>query len=479
MDAGTDPPRAAQHPDAPREAGTGAALAELAGLLPEGALVTDPDVLEAHRGDRAHFSTPGVPAALVRARGTEDVSAVLRVAARHRVPVVPQAARTGLAGGANAVDGCVLLSVERMNRILDIDTVDQVAVVEAGVVNAEFSRAVARHGLFYPPDPSSWEMSTLGGNAATNAGGLCCVKYGVTGDFVRGMTVVLAGGEVLHTGRRTAKGVAGYDLTHLFVGSEGTLGVITELVLALRPAAGTPLTAVGFFPTTAAACAAVSDYMADGTRPSLLELMDRPIIDVVSSYRDLGFPPDAGAVLIAQSDRGDLAPGDLKRFAAAAERCGGDTLVSGDPAEAEMLLAARRLVGTAMESVGSYLADDVCVPRGRLAELVEGVAAIAERHGVRIPCVAHAGDGNLHPHVMFDPADEEEAARAHRAFGAVMDLGLDLGGTITGEHGVGSLKRDWLAKELGPVGLRVHRDVKRALDPYNILNPGKVVDLPG
>ncbi|WP_212915146.1 FAD-linked oxidase C-terminal domain-containing protein [Streptomyces sp. TS71-3] len=455
------------------------ALAELAAHLPDGALVTDPDVLEAHRGDRAPFCPSGTPAALVRARSTDEVSLVLRTADRYRVPVVPQAARTGLAGGANAVDGCILLSVERMDRILDIDTVDQVAVVEAGVVNADLSRAVAEHGLFYPPDPSSWEMSTLGGNAATNAGGLCCVKYGVTGDFVRGLTVVLASGEVLRTGRRTAKGVAGYDLTHLFVGSEGTLGVITEVTLALRPAAQAPLTAVGFFPAPAAACAAVADYMADGTRPSLLELMDRPTMDVVSAYRDPGFPPDAGAVLIAQSDRGEQAPADLKRFADIAARHGGDAIVSEDPAEAELLLAARRMVAVATEQLGSYLADDVCVPRRVLAELVDGVQDVAREHGVRITCVAHAGDGNLHPHVLFDPADPDEVARAHRAFGAVMDLGLALGGTITGEHGVGVLKRDWLRKELGPVGLRVHHDIKRALDPGGILNPGKVLAAPG
>ncbi|WP_255946993.1 FAD-binding oxidoreductase [Streptomyces odontomachi] len=455
------------------------ALAELAAGLPDGALVTDPDVLAAHRSDRAPFCPSGRPAALVRARSTDDVSLVLRTAHAHRIPVVPQAARTGLAGGANAIEGCILLSVERMDRILEIDTVDQVAVVEAGVVNAVFSRAVAERGLFYPPDPSSWEESTLGGNAATNAGGLCCVKYGVTADFVRGLTVVLADGSVLRTGRRTAKGVAGYDLTHLFVGSEGTLGVITEVTLALRPAAQAPLTAVAFFPTPAAACAVVSDYMADGTRPSLLELMDRPTMDVVSAYRDLGFPPDAGAVLITQSDRGEQAAADLKRFADIAAVHDGDAIVSEDPAEAEMLLAARRLVAVATESLGAYLADDVCVPRRMLAELVDRVQDVARAHGVRITCVAHAGDGNLHPHVLFDPADPDQVERAHRAFGAVMDLGLELGGTITGEHGVGVLKRDWLTKELGPVGVRVHRDIKHTLDPRGILNPGKVLAAAG
>ncbi|MER5177260.1 FAD-linked oxidase C-terminal domain-containing protein [Streptomyces sp. NPDC002896] len=455
--------------------GTAAALAALAARLPPHALMTDPDVLEAHRTDHAPFCPSGSPAALVRAHSTEEVSFVLRTANDHRVPVVPQGARTGLAGGANAVDGCILLSVERMDRILEIDTADQVAVVEAGVVNAVFSRAVAEQGLFYPPDPSSWEMSTLGGNAATNAGGLCCVKYGVTGDFVRGLTVVLADGTVLRTGRRTAKGVAGYDLTHLFVGSEGTLGVITEVVLALRPAAQAPLTAVAFFPTPAEACAAVADYMADGTRPSLLELMDRPTIDVVSAYRDLGFPPEAGAVLIAQSDRGDQAAEDLKRFARIAQAHRGDAVVADDPAEADMLLEARRVVGIATQSLGAYLAEDVCVPRRVLADLVDGVADIARRHRVLITCVAHAGDGNLHPHVIFDPARKDEVERAQQAFGAVMDLGLALGGTITGEHGVGVLKRDWLTKELGPAGLRVHHSIKDALDPRGILNPGKVL----
>ncbi|MEU9471732.1 FAD-linked oxidase C-terminal domain-containing protein [Streptomyces avermitilis] len=451
------------------------ALRTLADRLPTEAVTTDPDILASYRTDHAPFCPSGAPAALVRPRSSEQVAEVMRIAHEYGVPVVPQAARTGLAGGANAVDGCLLLSVERMDRILDIDTVDQVAHVEAGVVNAVFSRAVAEHGLFYPPDPSSWETSTLGGNAATNAGGLCCVKYGVTGDFVRGLTVVLADGTLLRTGRSTAKGVAGYDLTHLFVGSEGTLGVITEVTVALRPAAERPLTAVAFFPTAAAACAVVPDFMADGARPSLLEFMDRPTMDVVSAYQDLGFPTDAQAMLIAQSDRGESAAGDLERFARIAESHGGQALVAADPAEAELLLQARRLVGIATERLGTYLADDVCVPRRRLIEMIEGLPAIAEQHRVRITTVAHAGDGNVHPHVLFDRNDDDEIQRAHQAFGAIMDLGLALGGTITGEHGVGLLKRDWLAKELGPAGLRIHHHIKAALDPRQILNPGKVL----
>jgi glycolate oxidase len=283
-----------------------AVLAQLAAELEPGAVLTDPDLLRTFSSDAARFCPVGAAAGLVRARSTAEVSIVLRVAAQYRVPVVPQGARTGLAGGANAVDGCLLLNLERMNQILAIDSGEQIAVVQPGVINATLSAAVAENGLYYPPDPASWDSSTIGGNVATNAGGLCCVKYGVTGDWVRGLEVVLVGGSVLHTGRATAKGVAGYDLTHLFVGSEGTLGVVTEVTLALRPKASTPLTAAAIFADVGAACTAVNEYMSSGVRPSLLELMDGPTIQIVSAYRDLGFPPDTEAVLIAQSDDGVL-----------------------------------------------------------------------------------------------------------------------------------------------------------------------------
>lgn len=451
----------------------------LAERLPEGLVTIDPEILHTYRTDFAPLCESGTPAALVRARTTDDVARTLAVADEHRIPVVPQGGRTGLSGGANAVDGCVLLNVERMDRIISIDPIDQVAVVQPGVVNATFSKAVAEHHLFYPPDPASWEASTLGGNAATNAGGLCCVKYGVTTDFVRGLEVVLADGRVLRTGRRTVKGVAGYDLTRLFVGSEGTLGVITELTLALVPEAEAPLTAVAFCPDTATACRIVTEHMAAGPRPALLELMDRAAIEAVTAYRDLGFPQGSEAVLITQSDRGDQAPGDLARFAATARTHGADVLVADDPVEAQLLLESRRLLAHALEALGTFLSDDVCVPRSALAELVTGVAEISRTCGLLITCSGHAGDGNMHPSVIFDGSDEDEVRRAHEAFEAVMALGLRLGGTITGEHGVGTLKAGWLARELGPVGLDVHRGVKRLFDPHGILNPGKVLSASG
>ncbi|MEU0467729.1 FAD-linked oxidase C-terminal domain-containing protein [Amycolatopsis sp. NPDC006131] len=439
-------------------------------------VTTDPDVLAGYRFDQAGFGTAGVPMALARPTETEEVVRILRVASRHRIPVVPQGARTGLSGGANAVDGAILLSLERMTRILDIDEINHTATVQPGVVNAVLSRAVEDKGLFYPPDPGSWESSTIGGNVATNAGGLCCVKYGVTSDFVRELEVVLADGRVLRTGRRTAKGVVGYDLVRLFTGSEGTLGVITEITVALRPVAEAPLTAVAFFAVPPAACRTVTEYLSSGQRPSVLELMDKPTIDAVAAYRDLGFPDDVEAVLIAQSDRGPAAPHDLEVFAEVARSCGAtEVLVASDRAEADMLIAARRLAGVAMEQLGDRLVDDVCVPRSRLAEFFEGVTAISREHDVLIPTCGHAGDGNMHPNVVFDAADPDSVRRGQAAFDAIMALGLRLGGTITGEHGVGMLKREWLETELGEVGVSVHQAVKQAFDPLGILNPGKVV----
>ncbi|KAA9153247.1 FAD-binding protein [Amycolatopsis acidicola] len=439
-------------------------------------LTTDPDVLDGYRFDQAGFCDAGMPRALARPANTAEVAQVLRHAYEERIPVVPQGARTGLSGGANAIDGAILLSLERMAEILEIDEVNHTATVQPGVINSVLSRAVADKGLFYPPDPGSWEISTIGGNVATNAGGLCCVKYGVTSDFVRELEVVLADGRVLRTGRRTAKGVAGYDLARLFTGSEGTLGVITEITVALRPATEKPLTAVAFFATAGAACAVVSEYVSTGRRPSLLEFMDKPTVDAVSAYRDLGFPDDVEGVLITQSDRGAAAPDDLAAFAEVA-RAGGatDVLVASDEAEAELLIEGRRLAGVAMERLGPRLVDDVCVPRSRLAEFVEGVAAISREHGVPVPCCGHAGDGNMHPNVVFDSEDPDSVRRGQAAFDAIMALGLRLGGTITGEHGVGMLKRDWLETELGEVGVAVHRSVKEAFDPRGILNPGKVV----
>ncbi|HVN10489.1 MAG TPA: FAD-linked oxidase C-terminal domain-containing protein [Kineosporiaceae bacterium] len=456
----------------------GTLVAALAAGLPAEALVTDPDLLESYRYDRAQFCPAGVPAAVVLARETAHVQHALRTATSLRVPVVPQGARSGLSGAANAIDGCVVVSTEKMRRIRQLDVGNRFVVTQPGIYNAELSRAVAEHGLFYPPDPSSWEFCSIGGNLSTNSGGLCCVKYGVTTDYVLGLEVVLASGEVLRTGRRTVKGVAGYDLTRLFVGSEGTLGIITEATLSLRPAAGRPRTAAALFASARDAGATVAAVVESGLVPSLLEIMDRTSLRASSAHLRADLPGDCGAMLVWQSDSpGETAVEEVERIGRVASACGATQVIEAeDPAEAELLLAARRTVLTALEALGTTLIDDVAVPRTRLADLIEGVQAIAERRGLVIGVVGHAGDGNMHPTVVFDPADPVATEHARSAFGEIMDLGLELGGTITGEHGVGVLKRRWLEREAGAVSMAVHRAVKAALDPLGILNPGKVFD---
>jgi glycolate oxidase len=460
-------------------------LDDLRTALGAAAVLTDPDLLRGYQRDQADLCAAGMPAVVVRPRDTADVVKVIETASRYGVPVVPQGARTGLAGAANAVDGAVVLSMTAMDRILEIDPVNRIAVLQPGVVNATLAGAVARHGLRYPPDPGSWESSTIGGNVSTNAGGMCCVKYGVTTEYVLGLEVVLASGEVLRTGRRTAKGVAGYDLTRLFVGSEGTLGVITEIIVSLRPAAEESLTLVAVFPSTAAAGAAVAEISSRGLTPSLLELLDQTHLRAIEAYQPMGLRTDAKALLLAAADTGPRAADDLARLAEVCESAGADEVYAAtDPTEAAALLQARRLAHPAMERFaaeaypggnGGLVIDDVAVPRGSLAALLDGVERVAKEHDVPIGVVGHAGDGNMHPNIVVDRADPASLERGRQAFDAIMRLGLSLGGTCTGEHGVGLLKRDWLAEEIGPVGVRVHQAIKAALDPAGLLNPGKVI----
>ncbi len=451
-----------------------ALVADLRRRLGERSVVTDADVLASHSHDSASFCEAGTPAALVRPGSTEEVRQAVLVAREHRVPLVTQGARTGLSGGANAIDGCVLLSTERMDRILELDVDDQVAVVQPGVVNAQLSRAVADKGLFYPPDPSSWEESTIGGNVATNAGGLCCVKYGVTADFVRGLEVVLGTGEVLRTGRRTVKGVAGYDLTRLVVGSEGTLGVVTEVTLGLRPAPEPALTAAATFLDPHDALRAAAAVMSSGVQPSLLEFIDAITARAIQSYRDMGLPEDVGGVLLAQSDRGERAADDVRRIARICTEHGAvEVAEAADEEESELLLEARRLVNAGLETLGSKLVDDVAVPRHRLADLLRGIEEIARDQDVVIACPGHVGDGNMHPTVIVERDDPAAVRRAEEAFDAVMALGLRLGGTTTGEHGVGTLKRHWLEREIGPVGGGAPPGHPRAVRPARDPQPGQ------
>ena len=458
---------------------------DLLATLPADRVLTDPDVLAAHCRDEADLCDAGTPLAVVRPRSTAEVAAIVRVAATHRVPVVPQGARTGLTGAANAVDGAFVVSLTGLSQILEIDPDEQIAVVQPGVVNAELRRAVAKEGLAYPPDPGSWESSTIGGNVSTDAGGMCCVKYGVTGEYVLGLEVVLANGEILRCGRRTMKGVAGYDLTGLFVGSEGTLGIITEITVRLLPAPQEARTMVAMYPTVTAAGLAVSSIVAAGHVPSMLELLDRTHLRAIEAYRPMGLGADAAAMLLIATDTG--AGTDLAAIAECCRAAGASELYTAEDAfEAEALTRARRLAHPAMEHLaaqafpsgrGGLVVDDVAVPRSRITDLVAGVEEIAARHGVLVGVVGHAGDGNLHPVIVVDRADQSSMDRGRLVFDEIMRLGLALGGTCTGEHGVGLLKRDWLAREIGPVGMRIHRAVKAAFDPDGIFNPGKVIAL--
>lgn len=449
-----------------------------AALADGGRLITDPDLIESYRRDQTSAEEPGIPRCVVLAATAADVAATLTWAQRHRVPVVPRGGGTSLAGGSMATEGCVVLSLTRMDKITEIDPPNEILVAEAGAITADVDRAAAAHGLMYPPDPSSYEISTIGGNLATNAGGLRCVKYGVTRDSVLGLEVVLASGRMLRTGRRTMKGVAGYDLTSLFVGSEGTLGVITSATLRLRPRPpGYPRTVAAGFGDFAAAGRAVAAIIAARLQPSLLEIMDQHTLRAIDDWKHLGFGAGDGvsALLIAQDDTGDgTGRAERIRDLCAAE---GATMaeVSESEAESRQLLDIRRLAYPAVERLGTALVEDVCVPRTRLPEMVELIGQAADRHGVFIATVGHAGDGNLHPVFVSDRALPGIPEPVWAAADEIFRAALDLGGTLTGEHGVGTIKRRWLADELGPESMAVHHAIKQALDPAGILNPGKVL----
>lgn len=444
-------------------------MAQLPGVVKDAAVAATYGV-DSSVGARAsdHFT-------VVRARDEGDVVEVLRYAASTGTPVVPQGARTGLCGGAVATEGAIVLNVEGLDVIHDIDTVEGIAIVGPGVVNADLKAVCAAQGLFYPPDPASAASCTIGGNIATNAGGLCCVKYGVTADYVRGLRVVLPGGEILRTGRRTAKGVAGYDLTGLMVGSEGTLGVVTEAVLRLIPAPAPALTALATFDTLDAAAAAVVALRREPHRPALLEFLDAPSIAAIQAMGDFGFPADCAAALLVQSDRPDGVHTDVSRYADVMEACGATEIaVADDPAEADALLMGRRALNTALERMGPHLKEDMCVPVAHLAELVRRGLAVGADLGVTITMSGHGGDGNLHPMIFFAHDDPASVDRAQRAFDALVGISLDLGGTIAGEHGIGTLKAPWLTREIGEAGMVWQRRVKELFDPAGIMNPGKV-----
>ncbi|GAA2222734.1 FAD-binding protein [Herbiconiux moechotypicola] len=443
---------------------------------------TDPALLERVRSDKSGWRSDDAAICVVLAESVADVQATMRLAHEHGIPVVPRGAGSGLAGGATSSAGSVVLSLERMDRILEVSLDDELAVVEAGVINQALGDALAPHGYVYSPDPASKAISTIGGNIATNAGGLLCAKYGVTREAVLGLTVVLADGSLLTTGRRTVKGVTGYDLTALFTGSEGTLGVVVDATVRIRPVAvGDVVTIGAFFSSVADAAAACAAVTANRLRPAVMELMDAHSVAAVA--RMLGAAPKApGAAYVLVQTDGAGARAEADAVVAVLESAGAQSLTAtDDPVAGEAELAFRRSFHPALELEGEVLIEDVCVPRSKLAEMFAAIERISEAYGIPIPTVSHAGDGNLHPNFVL-PRQEGASPEAplvvpERVWQAADEMfaaSVELGGTLTGEHGVGLLKKRWIENELGREGLELQRRIKAAFDPQGIMNPGKV-----
>ncbi|WP_061781842.1 FAD-binding oxidoreductase [Microbacterium hominis] len=433
---------------------------------------TDPAALDAARADKSGHAAVGAPVAIVHAASVADVQATMRIATATRTPVVVRGAGTGLAGGANAGAGEIVLSMRAMDRILEVRADDLLAVVEPGILNADLNDALAAHGLWWAPDPASRAISTVGGNIATGAGGLLCAKYGVVRDAVLGVDVVLADGRLLHLGHRSVKGVTGLDLTALVIGSEGTLGVVVGATLKLRRLVpGRTRTLTALFPDVRAAAAAASAVTAAGAQPSIMELMDAACLAAVHRLLSLPAPPAGASQLTVQTD-GPSASDEAEAIAATLAAAGGEVRTARDDADAELLWTIRRSMHPAMEAMGTTLIEDVSVPRSALPAMFDEIARIEREYDLVIPTVCHAGDGNLHPNFIFDGDEVPEVV--WRAADDLFRSALRLGGTLTGEHGVGVLKRRWLVDELGDDQWELQRQITRVFDPLGILNPGKV-----
>jgi glycolate oxidase len=452
-----------------------AALEALAKAFPPERLVLDAERREAYGRDESDLGAFPPDAAVV-VESAEEIRTVFAIATRHRVPVIPVAARSGKSGGILALEGGIAVSLERMNRILEISPEDLVARVEPGVVTGAFQAEVERHGLFYPPDPNSLEMCTLGGNVAENAGGPRALKYGVTREYVLGLTAVVPTGEIVRMGRRSIKGVAGYDLTALFVGSEGTLGIVTEITLKLVPRPRHVATALVTFRSVEDAARAVSRVLAQGVLPRCLELMDDVSLAAAAKTSPYRFPADAGAALLVETDGNDEEGtfAEIVRVAEAVQgEAAGEVILAQNESQRREIWETRRYLSVNLKALHPRkLSEDVAVPRSRIPAMIARAKEIGLRHGFVVATYGHAGDGNLHCNVLFDRP--EERATVDEAVGEILRAAVDLGGTITGEHGVGYAKRDFLEYEQGRELVALQRRLKAVFDPLGILNPGKM-----
>lgn len=460
------------HPYTPLSEGV---LQRIRQAVGEKALILDPQARESFGGDAT--ASGCMPEAVVEATSAEQVEALLKLANEVRFPVTPRGTGTGLTGGAIPIFGGVALSLERMSRIVRIDPANLVAVVEPGVVNGDLKRAARELGLFYPPDPASYDTCSLGGNAATNAGGASCVKYGTTRDYVLGLEAVLPTGDRIATGVQTRKGVVGYDLTRLLVGSEGTLGVITRLILKLIPLPPAVMTLVALFPDLPSAMHGVMRILSKGYTPCALEFLDRHCLELVGDLLPFEGARDAGAFLLVESDG---APRSVEReIEEMGEVCleagAGQAFLAPDSVKRSRMWDVRKEVSLRIEQGASlYVPEDVVVPLGRISELVEGLPELEDRFRVRIYSFGHAGDGNIH--LNFTSQSGSSNMQVQGAIDAALERVLAMGGTISGEHGIGFVKKHFMARELGAESLRLQREIKRLFDPNNILNPGKLFE---
>lgn len=423
----------------------------------------------------ATFQT-GRPEVVVLPRTAAEVSAIMRLANVEGVPVTPRGAGTGLSGGALPKGGIALV-LTRMNRIIEVDKANRVAVVEPGVITAQVQAAAEAEGLFYPPDPGSQKVSTIGGNIAENAGGPRCLKYGVTGDYVLGLEVVLPSGEILHTGGKTVKNVTGYDLKRLMVGSEGTLGIVTQATLKLIPKPEIARTALAVFADVDKAGQTVSAIVAAGIVPTALEIIDQYSLKAVENYLHLGLPVHAEAVLVIEVDGFREAVDRQMQMVADLCRAGGaeEVRVAQTEAERDELWRARRSVSTAITQIApGKIGEDVTVPPAAIPEMIRRLQYLREKLGLPLVVFGHAGDGNLHPNFVIDGRDKEQIAKVESALAEIARIALNLGGNLSGEHGIGVLKAPFLDWEVGEAGVVVMRAIKHALDPRNVLNPGKM-----
>lgn len=420
-----------------------------------------------------------MPGCVAFVNSTEQVAAVLKLANATKTPLVTRGSGTGLSGGSLPSADCIVMCTAKMNRILEVDRANLTMLVEPGVTTLQVADAAAAVGLFYPPDPGSMKISTIGGNVAENSGGLRGLKYGITRNYVMGLEVVLPDGEVLFTGNKCVKDVAGYSLKDLFIGSEGTLGVMTKVLLKLIPKPAAKKTMVATYSAMDAAAQTVSDIIAAQIIPCTLEFLDRTTIHCVEDFAKVGLPLDCEALLLMETDGHPAAVDEeAAKMAELAKKNGAmEVRIAKDDAEATKLATARRSAFSALARVSpTTILEDATVPRSELAKMVRFVEVIAKKYKLRVGTFGHMGDGNLHPTFLTDERNKEEMHRVHEAFKEIFDEAIRLGGTITGEHGVGVAKKDFMPKFLGDASLRVHRELRKALDPHGILNPGKMFD---